>query len=186
MKKIKVLGRSRPIKAAEWKDVKDLVKKIIKEGTKIILTADSQSKIVRFDVPINIEIIEPEQELTYGDIKISALPAYNLDKPFHPKDEIWVGYLIKINNLLIYHAGDTDVIPEMENLGEIDVALLPSGDTYTMDNADAAEAALIIKPRYAVPMHTWDKSTDEFKEKVESSSDIKVIQLTEGDEFTLD
>jgi hypothetical protein len=55
-----------------------------------------------------------------------------------------------------------------------------------MDNAEAAEAALLIKPKYAVPMHTWDKSTDEFKQKIEADSDIKVIQLGEGDEFTLD
>jgi L-ascorbate metabolism protein UlaG (beta-lactamase superfamily) len=95
-------------------------------------------------------------------------------------------YLITLENKTIYHAGDTDMIPEMENLENIDVAFLPSGDTYTMDNAEAAEAALIIKPKYAVPMHTWDKSTDEFKQKIESESEIKVMQLREGEEFILD
>src|SRR3972149_2292019 len=54
--------------------------KIIKEGTKIVLTPDCQSKITRFDIPIQMEIIEPGQELAFGEIKISAIPAYKIDK----------------------------------------------------------------------------------------------------------
>ena len=63
------------------------------------MPADCQSKITRFSVPIKIEIIEPNQDLDLGDIKIKAVPAYNIDKPFHPKDEGWLGYIIKMNNL---------------------------------------------------------------------------------------
>ncbi|MFQ5531939.1 MAG: MBL fold metallo-hydrolase [Candidatus Nanoarchaeia archaeon] len=92
------------------------LQKIVKEGTKIVITADCQSKITRFDVPIDIEIVEPFQELDFGNVKISAMPAYNIYKHFHPKDEGWVGYLIKMNDVLIYHSGDTDVIPEMNKL----------------------------------------------------------------------
>ena len=55
-----------------------------------------------------------------------------------------------------------------------------------MDTAEAAQAALIIKPKYAVPMHTWDRSTNEFREKIEVKSEIKVMQLGEDEEFTLD
>ena len=139
----------------------------------------------------DVKSLEPGDEFSIRDVKIKAVQAYNVKRfrqpgqPYHPKG-YGVGYLITVEGKTIYHAGDTDVIPEMENLGSIDVALLPSGDTYTMDNADAAEAALIIKPKYAIPMHTWDKSTDEFKQKVESDSDIKAIQLGEGEEFVLD
>lgn len=133
--------------------------KIIKEGTKIVVTADCQSKITRFNVPIRIEVIEPDQELTFGDVKISTLPAYNVDKPFHPKNEYWVGYLIKINDLLIYHAGDTDLTPEMQKLTgykQLDkklIALLPVGGRFTMTAEEAAEAAKLIKPFLAIPMH---------------------------------
>jgi len=133
--------------------------KIIKEGTKILVTADCQSKITKFDIPIRMEVIEPEQELTFGDVKISTLPAYNVDKPFHPKDEYWVGYLIKMNDILIYHAGDTDVIPEMQRLTGYKqsdkkfIALLPIGGRFTMSAEEAAEAAKIIKPFLAIPMH---------------------------------
>ena len=135
------------------------IKNIIKEGTKIVLTADSQSKITRFETPIDIQIIEPNKELVFGDIKISAIPAYNIDKSFHPKEEGWVGYVIKMNDLLIYHAGDTDFIPEMQKLtgykqpGKKFIILLPVGGRYTMTAEEAAEAAKLIKPTLAIPMH---------------------------------
>jgi len=135
------------------------IEKIIQEGTKIIMPADCQSKITRFSVPIRMEIIEPGQELSFEDIKISAVPAYNIDKHFHPKEELWVGYLIKINGLLIYHAGDTDFIPEMQKLtghgheNQKFVALLPIGGRFTMTAEEAVEAAKLIKPNLAIPMH---------------------------------
>ncbi len=132
------------------------INKIIKEGTRIIMPADCQSKITRFNVPIRMQVVEPEQELVCGDIRISTLPAYNVDKPFHSKNESWVGYLIKMNGLLVYHAGDTDIIPEMQRLTGYHkkfIALLPIGGRFTMSAEEAAEAAKIIKPFLAIPMH---------------------------------
>jgi L-ascorbate metabolism protein UlaG (beta-lactamase superfamily) len=132
------------------------INKIIKEGTKIIMTADCQSKIARFKIPIKMQVMEPGQELIQGDMKITTLPAYNIDKPFHSKDEAWVGYLIGVNGNLIYHAGDTDVIPEMQKLTgyqEKIIALLPIGGRFTMSAEEAVEAAKIIKPFLAIPMH---------------------------------
>ncbi|MCX6746990.1 MAG: MBL fold metallo-hydrolase [Candidatus Pacearchaeota archaeon] len=135
------------------------MKKIIKEGTKIFLTADCQSKITRFDVPIDIQIVEPGQELSFGEIKISVLPAYNIDKSFHPKEDGWVGYILKMKDVLIYHAGDTDLIPEMQKLtghkqpDKKFIALLPVGGRFTMSAEEAAEAAKLIKPSLAIPIH---------------------------------
>ncbi len=135
------------------------IRKIVKHGTKIIATADCQSKITRSNVDIKIEIVEPGQELVCWNIKISTFPAYNIDKPFHAKEEFWVGYLIQINNVFIYHAGDTDVIPEMQKLtgykqqGKKLVALLPVGGRFTMSAEEAVEAAKLIKPWLAIPMH---------------------------------
>ena len=135
------------------------MKKIIKDGTRIVITADCQSKITRFDTPIRMEIISPGQERDFGGIKISTLPAYNTDKPFHPKEECWVGYLIKLDGVVIYHAGDTDVIPEMQKLtghkqkDKKFVALLPVGGRFTMTFEEAFEAAKLIKPSLAIPMH---------------------------------
>ena len=133
--------------------------KIVKEGTKIIAPADCQSKIAKFDVPIDMILIEPGQELEIGDLKVYALHSYNVDKHFHPKEEDWVGYVIKTDGVIIYHAGDTDIIPEMQKLTGYRqqekefVALLPVGGRYTMSAEEAAEAAKIIKPTLAIPMH---------------------------------
>ncbi len=149
------------------------MQKIVKEGTKIIMTADCQSKITRFDVPIEMTIIEPGQEIDLNTIKVVALASYNVDKHFHPKDEGWVGFLIKMNDVLIYHAGDTDIIPEMQKLtghsgsNKEFVALLPVGGRFTMTAEEAAEAANLIKPSLAIPMHYGtivgtEKDADEF------------------------
>jgi len=135
------------------------MKNLIKEGTKIFLTADSQSKITRFEIPIDIQIVEPNQEFNFGEIKISTFPAYNIDKPFHHKDEGWVGYLVKINGLIVYIAGDTDLIPEMQKLtghkqpDKTFVAIVPIGGRFTMNVEEAVEAVKLIQPSFAIPMH---------------------------------
>jgi len=161
--------------------------KLIQEGTIIVAPADCQSKITKFDVPVEMEIAEPGQEMEFGEIKISVMPAYNTDKHFHQKDEGWVGYLVKMSNALIYHAGDTDVIPEMQKLtgynqpGKEFVALLPVGGRFTMSVEEAVEAAKIIKPTLAIPMHYGSVvgTEEDAKEFVELCKDdgIKAMVL---------
>jgi len=162
--------------------------KIIQEGTKIICPADCQSNITRFNIPIKIHIVEPGQELDLGEIKLNIFPAYNIDKPFHSKDEGWVGYLIKINDILIYHAGDSDLIPEMQKLtgyNQLDkmfIALLPIGGRFTMSVEEAVEAAKLIKPSLAVPMHYGsvvgtEEDAKEFVEFCEEEGiDAKILE----------
>lgn len=135
------------------------MQKIVQEGTKIIIPADCQSKIARFNVPVKMIVVEPGHEINFQGVRITTVPAYNIDKSFHTKDEGWVGYVIRMNDVYIYHSGDTDVIPEMQKLtgysggnGEF-VALLPVGGRFTMTAEEAAEAAGIIKPSLAIPMH---------------------------------
>ncbi len=159
------------------------IEKIRKDDTVIIAPKDCVSKIGG-----NVKTLEPGDETVVDDIKVSAVHAYNVKRfrspgnPFHPK-EFGVGYLITVEGKTIYHAGDTDFIPEMRQLGHVDVALLPSGDTYTMDNAEAAEAAIAINPKIAIPMHRWSTEPEEFKKKVEAGSKVQVMVLREGEEF---
>lgn len=133
--------------------------KIVKEGTKIIATVDCQSHIAKISVPVKMELVEVGQELEVGDMKILTMPAYNIDKHFHPKEEGLVGYVLKLDGITIYHAGDTDVIPEMQKLtgykqqSKEFVALLPVGGRFTMTAEEAVEAAKVIKPTIAIPMH---------------------------------
>jgi L-ascorbate metabolism protein UlaG (beta-lactamase superfamily) len=151
------------------------LKKIVHEGTTIVCPPSCQSSITKFDFPIRIELVEPNQEISIGDIKIATLPSYNKESFFHSKSELWVGYLIKFNDILIYHAGDTDLIPEMQKLtgykqaGKEFVAMLPVGGRFTMNAEEAVEAAKLIKPTIVIPMHYGsvvgnESDAEEFKE----------------------
>ncbi|MEM3405430.1 MAG: MBL fold metallo-hydrolase [Candidatus Pacearchaeota archaeon] len=130
------------------------IKKIVKKETTIIIPPDCQSSINKINIEISTKILEPKSSIKIDDIKILAFPSYNINKPYHPKEENWNGYIIDINGTIIYHAGDSDLIKEMENLKEkIDIAFLPVGGVYTMNAKEAAEAANIIKPKLAIPIH---------------------------------
>lgn len=137
--------------------IKD-IQQLSKPGTVIIATPDSQSKVTRVK-GVQLEPLECGDELDVGDFKVEAVPAYNLKKAFHPKNEAWVGYILKFGDVVIYHAGDTDRIPEMQKLsgygkhGSYFVTLLPvSGDTV-MDADEAASVVELLKPDMAIPMH---------------------------------
>jgi L-ascorbate metabolism protein UlaG (beta-lactamase superfamily) len=112
--------------------------------------------------------MKPGEKAESGVLKVETIPAYNIGKSFHTKDSGKLGYVIEIDGKRIYHAGDTDAIPEMKILKNITVAMLPIGGTYTMTAKEAAEAADVFKPDIAVPMH-WGsiagskKDAEEFK-----------------------
>lgn len=100
----------------------------------------------------NAQVIRPGETVTINDIVIEAVPAYNIGKDFHPPDGQRVGYIVTVDGQRIYHAGDTDLIPEMDSI-QCDVALVPISGTYVMTADEAAEAVKRIKPKVAVPMH---------------------------------
>ncbi len=121
----------------DHKDEKS-IQSLSKEGTKVLVGGEN---------------IREGEEKEIDDIKIKAVPAYNLKKQFHLHGQ-GVGFVIEFAGQKIYHAGDTDAIPEMANLaGQIDLALLPIGGTYTMNVKEAVEAVKIIKPKIVIPMH---------------------------------
>ena len=161
----------------------DKIKAIGKVDTVIIAPEDCASKIGG-----KVKTLMAGQQASVGGIGIKAVEAYNTKRfrspgvPFHPKG-FGVGYLITAEGKTIYHAGDTDFIPEMLQLGKVDVALIPSGDTYTVDNSEAAEAVIAINPRIAVPMHRWKTDPGEFRRTVEDRSRVKVAILREGEEL---
>lgn len=102
--------------------------------------------------------VKEGDELEIGGIRIDVVPAYNTREgrstsKHHLRGES-VGYVIEVRGRRIYHAGDTDLIPEMGELRDVYTALLPIGGTFTMDVDEAVEAALRIEPELAIPMHT--------------------------------
>jgi len=144
------------------------IKELVKDRTIVIIPPDCQSKLSGIQ-GINVHLAKPGKKIEAFGIIVEAVPAYNINKNFHEKANEWVGYIINTDGKRIYHAGDTDFIPEMKEIKEIDVALLPVGGTYTMDAAEAAKAANTIKPKVAVPMHYGsivgsEKDAKRFKE----------------------
>ncbi len=119
----------------------------------------------------DVRTIAPGESLQVGSATVEAVPSYNTNKPNHPKEAGNVGLILEVEGRRIYHAGDTDLIPEMERI-RCDIALLPIGGTYTMNAREAAEAALRIRPKGVVPMHWRDivgteRDVRRFKEAVE-------------------
>lgn len=131
--------------------IEDL-KKIADPSTTVIATPDCISKLANLKLK-QLKVVEPGEKVGIMEMIIEAVPAYNVDKQFHPKAQGWVGYIITINKKRIYHAGDTDYIPEMDELKNIDVALLPVSGTYVMTAEEASKACNAIKPKLAIPMH---------------------------------
>ena len=166
-----------------------LLKKIRKLGSPILAPSSCKDTIGKAGVVWDIDAGQ-FMEIS-GGIKVRAVPAYNVKRfrspgePFHPKG-LGVGFILTLEGKKIYHAGDTDLIPEMEGMYNIDVALLPAGDTYTMDMSEASEAAIMINPEVAIPMHLKGANPEEFKSNVESKSSTKVVILGEGDEYILE
>lgn len=129
------------------------INKVKKEDTVICITDDLYDKTLELGFSKdNIIIVKPNDEHKIFDIEIKTIPAYNTNKKFHPKENNWVGYVLNLNGTLYYVAGDTDITEENKNI-TCDVAFLPVGGTYTMNNKEAAELANIIKPKIAVPVH---------------------------------
>jgi L-ascorbate metabolism protein UlaG (beta-lactamase superfamily) len=135
----------------------------------------------------DIKVVESGEQFAFKGIKIRVVDAYNTAKgsstrKVHHKGN-GVGYVLTAENKRIYHAGDTDFIPEMKQLGWVDVALLPIGGTFTMDLTEAVQAAIAIKPSVVIPMHRSKADPQDFKRKVEKISKIKVVPLQIGEVF---
>jgi len=126
--------------------------KIVKPSTAIVSIAGVVDKLPKQGT---FKAVKPGDTLTVQGIKIEVVPAYNVSKQSHPKEKGFVGFIVHTDGRSIYHAGDTDLIPEMNNI-KADVALLPIGGKFTMDASEAAKAANLIKPKVVIPMH-WGK-----------------------------
>lgn len=124
----------------------------LRQPTTIVVGPEGCKKKLR-----NLKVIEKNEEITVKGFNIEAVPAYNVRRfrspgnPYHPKG-LGVGYVITVEGKKIYHAGDTDLIDEMESLN-VDIALLPIGGKYTMDVEEAINAAITINPEIVIPMH---------------------------------
>ena len=129
------------------------IDKVIKPDTTIVIPEGMQVKLLKKGVKnSNIITVEPEKTYVVEGLKFETIPAYNVNKAFHPKDNGWVGYILEIDGIRYYIAGDTDITEENKRV-KCDIAFVPVGGTYTMDFKGAAELVNEIKPKVAVPIH---------------------------------
>ncbi len=135
---------------------KDLIKQLLKDNTKIITTSTVAKD---FGKRGNMPILANGENITFDGVKVEAVPAYNIQhlrdgsNPFHPKGR-GNGYILNIDGLRIYIAGDTENVPELKEIKNIDIAFLPLNLPYTMDNAMFEDLANSIKAKYLYPYHT--------------------------------
>lgn len=131
-----------------------------------------------------VKLVKPGDKLQVDGLTVEAVPAYNVNKfrepgkPFHPKEDGKVGYIITLNGVRIYHAGDTDLIPEMKGL-KTDLAFLPVSGTYVMTAREAADATKLIQAKLAIPMHYGkivgsEKDAETFKQL--SSTKVQILK----------
>ncbi|MFH1368824.1 MAG: MBL fold metallo-hydrolase [Elusimicrobiota bacterium] len=128
----------------------DNIRKILSENTTILASRLAAKDLSMFKG--RVEIMLPGEKRKLNDTEILAVPAYNTKPNLHPRGNDGLGFIISVNGQKIYHAGDTDLIPEMSNI-KCDIALLPVSGTYVMTPEEAADAAAAIKPGLAIPMH---------------------------------
>lgn len=127
-----------------------------------------------------IKDLSPGETVELSQVKIQAVASYNIGKEFHTQDSRKLGFIVTIDGITIYHAGDTDNIPEMKDY-RCDIALLPVSGTYVMTAEEAAEAALAIKPKIAVPMHYGDivgslADAQRFQELLKGKIEVKILK----------
>ena len=129
------------------------IDKVIKDDTILVVPKGLLEKLLKRGYKKdNIITVEPEEIGIVEDIRFETIPAYNTNKSFHPKENGWVGYIIELDGVRYYIAGDTDITEENKNV-KCDVAFIPVGGTYTMDFKEAAYLINEIKPKIAVPIH---------------------------------
>lgn len=128
----------------------DDVEKVLGPDTLVVAPQAALNKLRGLHV--TTRAVKPGDRFSHGHLTVEVVPAYNVNKRFHPRNAGHVGYVLDLHGVRIYHTGDTDLIPEMKHI-RCDVALLPVSGTYVMNADEAAQAAATLQPRLIVPMH---------------------------------
>ena len=158
----------------------DSINKIKNDNTIIIAPKSIESEINKIDVKDYI-YLNPFDEINIDGINIKTIPSYNINKPFHPRENNYLGYIVTYDNISYYVAGDTDNTKEAQSV-KCDIALIPIGGHYTMDASEATDLVKIINPSVVIPTHYGSvvgNITDgqTLKEKLSNTSIEVVLKL---------
>lgn len=152
----------------------DLAK--VRKKDSVIVTDEASAQKLTGD----IKVVAPGDKLTVKGVDIEVWPAYNTDKEFHPREAGMLAFVITMDGVRYYHAGDTDFIPEMEKI-KTDIAFLPVSGTYVMTADEAVQAAKAIKPQIAIPMHYGaivgsEDDAKKFKKALDGQIEVVILQ----------
>ena len=129
----------------------DSINKIKNDNTIVVAPKSMEETIGKISFKDYI-YLNPFDEINIEGIDIKTIPAYNISKPFHPRENNWLGYIVTYNNIIYYVAGDTDKTPEAESV-KCDIAFVPIGGHFTMDPIEASELIKVINPKIVIPTH---------------------------------
>lgn len=154
------------------------INKIWNENTILIVTEDLIEKVPNYNEK-SVIIVKPNEEYNVKGINFTTVPAYNTNKQFHPKSNNWVGYIIELDNVKYYIAGDTDINEDNIKV-KCDVAFVPVGGVYTMTSNEAADLINIIKPKIAIPIHYGKivgtkKDAEDFKNRLNNDIVCEIL-----------
>lgn len=156
------------------------IAKVRKQDTIIIAPKTCEENVRNLDFSTeNIVLVKPNESYEIDGIKFTTVPAYNVNKKFHPKENEWVGYILELHGDKYYIAGDTDITEENKRV-KCDIAMVPIGGTYTMTAKEAADLVNIIKPKVAIPIHYGSIVGDKkdaltFEKNLDDSIDCKIL-----------
>jgi L-ascorbate metabolism protein UlaG (beta-lactamase superfamily) len=154
--------------------------KVINPATILVVPEKVADKAAAFSAQVKaIETVLPGQQYQIAGLSLETVPSYNRIKPFHPKKNGWVGYLLDLDGQRVFIAGDTDKTKENSTV-QCDIALVPVGGKFTMDAKEAAELINTIRPAAAIPTHygtiVGKKSDGErFASLVDPAIETKII-----------
>ena len=127
------------------------LERIVDERTVIVCSSDAHSKLAKLG-PERIVMMRPGDHTQVRGVQVHATPAYNTDKPYHPKENGWLGFIIEIEGVRVFHTGDLDDLPELAEI-PCDILFVPVSGMYVMTADEAARFARRIEHRLAVPIH---------------------------------
>ena len=150
------------------------INNIIKHNTYLVVPRIMEDMVSDFP---NVLLVDVNSSYNILNIPFKTVPSYNINKEFHPKSKGYVGYILSIDDKVIYVAGDTDALEENKKI-KCDIALVPIGGTFTMDYLEAAEFVNAIKPKVVIPIHYGSivgkkEDGEKFRELIDS--DIECV-----------
>ncbi|MFX0038946.1 MAG: MBL fold metallo-hydrolase [Promethearchaeota archaeon] len=154
----------------------DTIENLVKPTTIIVCPFDCEEPLLQEHFDFNIYIVKPRDSIKLNQVKIEVVSAYSSSA--HPDSEGWVGYIIEINGIRLYHSGDSGLIPEMRTLNDIDIAFVTIREPYMMSPKEVIQAINAFKPKVLIPIHWIEEEKDDINYiKKNSPESIKVVLL---------